>query len=79
MTWHYNIIETKIKGFPTYYQIHEVYHDVCRKGDRISYTDAITPIGDTPEELITVLRMMLKDAKHRVVLKPKGKTLVPIK
>ena len=68
MSWNYRIFEDG-KGKYKYYSIREVYyggHEVMGFS-----TNPEPPIGDTPKELIKVLKMMLKDAKKskRHVLK----------
>ena len=59
--WHYQIM----KHPDGIYKIHELY----TSGDGTTgYTvDGIYPMGETPEELIEDLKMMLKDAKKHGV------------
>lgn len=72
MSWNYRIFrhvsETGQAGeWSEYYQLHEAYYpDDC--GKRRAKPDGWTEespqiIGDTVDELINVLEMMLKDAK----------------
>ncbi|MGL5935306.1 MAG: hypothetical protein ACRCZI_06745 [Cetobacterium sp.] len=60
--WHYQIQQFIEDGL-TYYMIVEVYRNgpVTKNG--------AAPYGETPEELIKVLEMMLKDARKYSVLK----------
>lgn len=59
MHWNNRIMRHKHPN-GDYYQIHEVYYD----GDKKSWTvEPIVPFGETVDELIEHLEMMLRDAK----------------
>lgn len=60
-TWHYQIQEYDDKG-QKYYQIIEVYSHGAKT------ENGVTPMGETPEQLIQDLERMLKDAKKYPVL-----------
>jgi hypothetical protein len=57
MTWHYQVRQREDTG-TIYFDIAEVYTDP--DGSTIN---SIAPIGDTKDELILVLEMVLRDAK----------------
>lgn len=58
MSWHYQVRKRVIKG-QVIFDIVEVYTD------RLGWTrDSIAPYGESKAEVIQVLEMMLKDAKH---------------
>lgn len=59
--WRYAILEKKHGG--------ETYYHVCEEYPGLGYTGAETPMGDTPEELQTVLEMMLEDVKGAIAHK----------
>jgi hypothetical protein len=62
MSWHYQVRRREDKG-DVYFDIVEIYTDPP------GWTrDSIAPIGDSPEELMRVLEMMLADAKKYPVL-----------
>lgn len=61
-TWNNRIFKHKGKDYE-YYMIHEVYYDENGKLDGWT-EDAISPRGDTVEELIEHLEQLLKDAKR---------------
>ena len=56
MSWHYQIKEFENKG-QKYYQMIEVY------SGPYGTSGPITPVGETPSELIRDLEMMLNDAR----------------
>ena len=64
MSWCYAIMKHKHEN-GDYYQIHEIYFDnpIVKKGKIGWTTDAIEPFGNTPEELIKELKIMLDNAK----------------
>lgn len=65
MSWNYRIMKHSHKS-GDYYAIHECFMD---NGVVTSWTeDEIAPLGETVEELIETLEMMLKDAKKNEVL-----------
>jgi len=62
MGWHYQIRQREDKG-QVWYDIVEVYENPT------GWTrDSIAPSGETPEELMMCLEMMLKDGKKYPVL-----------
>ena len=61
MTWRYAILKKKWGG--------EEYYQVCEEYPGIGYTGPESPLGDTPEELVTVLEMMLEDVKAAIAHK----------
>ena len=62
MTFNYRIIKRVNKeNNYTYYALNEVFYK--ETGKPIAFSDADDVIGETPEEIIAVLKMMLKDAK----------------
>ena len=56
--WRYAILEKKHGG--------ETYFHVCEEYPGMGYTDAETPMGESPEELQTILEMMLADVKGAI-------------
>ena len=71
MTWRYQATHRTIKtplGPVDVFEVREVYEDLNDDGS-IAWTDStIAPVAETKEELIEVLRMMLKDVQHFDVL-----------
>ena len=69
MCWCYGIIRHKSEDKKyTWYQIHEIFHGEMSigkgKNKKIGYTEnGIVPTGDSPKELIDILKMMLNDLK----------------
>jgi len=62
MTWNYRIIKRKCSETgEVYYGLNEVFY--TEQGKLMAYSENDEVIGDTPEEIIQVLKMMLKDAK----------------
>lgn len=61
--WNYRIVELHNKAYPKvkFYQIVEAFYD---KKKIWAITDPQEPMGETPEELVECLEMMLKDAKR---------------
>lgn len=59
--WRYAILEKKHGG--------ETYYHVCEEYPGLGYTDAETPMGESPEELQHVLEMMLDDVKGAIAHK----------
>ncbi|MFA5558172.1 MAG: hypothetical protein WDA59_01745 [Methanofastidiosum sp.] len=68
MHWNYRIVhfETDIGD---YYDLHEVYYD--EDGTPFARTSDGKAYGETVEEVIEVLEMMLSDAKKAPVLEDK--------
>ena len=62
MTWNYRIIKRKCSETgEVYYGLNEVFY--TEQGKLMAYSENDEVIGDTPEEIIQTLKMMLKDAK----------------
>ena len=62
MTWNYRIIKRASENEPEYYYaLNEVFYE--KNGKPMAFSDADVIIGNSPEEIIEVLKMMLKDAK----------------
>ena len=63
MTWNYRIIKRISKDEPEcYYALNEVFYE--RKTNRpMAFSDADVIVGNSPQEIIEVLEMMLADAK----------------
>ena len=62
MTWNYRIIRRKCKETgEIYYGLNEVFYQ--ENGKLMAFSERDDIIGDTPEEIIRVLEMMMKDAK----------------
>lgn len=60
--WNYRImIRTCPETGSEYYALNEVFYE--RDGTLMAYSDHDDVVGDSPEEIIGVLEMMLKDAK----------------
>lgn len=66
MTWHYQVTKRKLPDGTYWFEIREAY----REGNEfIGWTEnPITPDGESLEEVIKVLNMMLEDAKRFEVL-----------
>ena len=61
MTWNYRIMRRKCKETgEMYYSLNEVFYE---DGKPTMYSDTNEVIGNTKDEIIRVLEMMLKDAK----------------
>ena len=56
--WRYAILETKHGG--------QTHFQVCEEYPGLGYTGAETPLGESPEDLQTVLEMMLADVKGAI-------------
>ena len=62
MTWNYRIIKRVNKeNNYTYYALNEVFYKETGEATAFSEYDDVT--GESPQEIIEVLKMMLKDAK----------------
>ena len=62
MTWNYRIIiRTCPETGSEYYSLNEVFYE--KDGNHIAYSDHDDIVGGSPEEIISVLEMMLEDAK----------------
>lgn len=59
--WRYAILEKKHGG--------ETYYHVCEEYPGLGYTGAETPMGETLEDLQTMLEMMLADVKGAIAHK----------
>lgn len=65
MTWNYRIIYHDDHKFP-YYGLHEVYYD--KEINIKTWTLDAQIVGDDVKDLVSTLKMMLKDAKKYPVL-----------
>lgn len=66
MYWHYQIFKCIPKEGVPYYCIKEIYKNLEGRGKHGWSAGPQTPIGESKDELITILEMMLHDAKkHR--------------
>ena len=64
MTWNYRIIKrTCPETGEVYYALNEVFYR--ESGEPMAYSDGDEVVGSSPEEIIQVLEMMLKDAKKK--------------
>ena len=62
MTWNYRIMKRKCpETKEIYYALNEVFYK--KNGNLMAYSERDDIVGDNPEEIIAVLKMMLKDAK----------------
>jgi hypothetical protein len=62
MTWNYRIIKRVSKDEPEYYYaLNEVFYK--KDGTLMAFSAEDAIVGESPEEIIEVLKMMLKDAK----------------
>lgn len=68
MGWHYQVVRTVDRGEESF-AIHEAYPDIREDGEPLPITEnAITPYGETIEDLRWSLRAMLEDIdRHGVV------------
>ena len=63
MTWNYRIMRRKCKETgEMYYSLNEVFYEDNKP---TIYSDTNEVIGNTKDEIISVLEMMLKDAKKK--------------
>jgi hypothetical protein len=77
MSWNYRVIKKRIPSLKEYhYFLAEVFYE--KDGTLMAYSDDATPTGANKDEVIEVLKMMLKDAQSLPVLNEKdfftGKT-----
>ena len=64
MTWNYRIIKrTCPETGEVYYALNEVFYR--ESGEPMAFSDGDEVLGSSPEEIIQVLEMMLKDAKKK--------------
>ena len=62
MTWNYRILKRKCKETgEVYYALNEVFYS--KEGYLKAYSETDEVVGDSPEEVVEVLEMMLADAK----------------
>ena len=62
MSWNYRIIKRKCKVTgEVYYGLNEVFYK--KTGELLAFSDEDDIIGDSPQEIVEVLYMMLADAK----------------
>jgi hypothetical protein len=66
MHWNNRVVEHKNERGDVYYQVHEVYYnDDGSISKELGMTkEAITPTGETVDDLIETLETMLYDAKR---------------
>ena len=64
MSWNYRIVHFKT-DIGDYYDLHEVYY---HEGIPFARTMEGTCYGETPEEVISILEMKLRDAKNNTIL-----------
>lgn len=70
MTWNYRIIKKQILDTDEdYYYLSEVFYQ--KNGSPMAYCDETIATGESKEEVIEVLEMMLKDAKRFPVIDEK--------
>lgn len=64
MTWNYRIMRRKCKETgEIYYALNEVFYN--RDGSLMAYSETDEVVGNTKDEIISVLEMMIKDAKKK--------------
>lgn len=69
MTWNYRIVRTKDESGADWFAVHEVHYDA--EGEPLGMTEKpVTVEGETPEDIIGDLELMLKDARDRPVFDP---------
>ena len=62
MSWNYRIIKRKCKVTGEfYYGLNEVFYK--KTGELLAFSDEDDIVGDSPQEIVEVLYMMLADAK----------------
>ena len=62
MSWNYRIIKRKCKVTgDVYYGLNEVFYK--KTGELLAFSDEDDIVGDSPQEIVEVLYMMLADAK----------------
>jgi hypothetical protein len=62
MSWNYRIIKRKCKVTgEVYYGLNEVFYK--KTGELLAFSDEDDIVGDSPQEIVEVLYMMLADAK----------------
>ena len=62
MTWNYRIMKRKCpETKEIYYALNEVFYK--KNGNLMAYSERDDIVGDSPEEIVKVLEMMLTDAK----------------
>ena len=65
MRWNYQIIHHDDDDYNPYFGLHEIYYD---DDGSMSWTEEPTVVGDDTEEIISSLKMMLKEAENSPVL-----------
>lgn len=66
-TWRYQATHHTVNGEDVY-EVREVYAGLATDGSLSWTEDAIAPVGETRQELVKCLEMMLADVKHWPVL-----------
>jgi hypothetical protein len=62
MTWNYRIIKRKCKETgEIYYALNEVFYR--ESGELMAFSEHDEVVADSPNEIVSLLKMMLKDAK----------------
>lgn len=70
MSWNYRVIRKRIPNTKEYYYfLAEVFYE--RDGSLMAYSDETQATGSNQDEIIEVLKMMLKDAKRFPVIDEK--------
>jgi len=67
MTWNYRIL--KHMDDKPWYGLHEVYYD--KEYKIVNYTNDAIVVGDSVQEILRALKMMLKDASTNTVVRVK--------
>lgn len=71
MTWNYRIIKKKSKiADEDYYYMAEVFYDSNKKP--MAQTEAIDITGSSKQDIIDILKTMLKDAETKDILEELG-------
>lgn len=65
--WNYRIVRRKWDKGPDTFGIHEAYYDDKKKVHSIT-EDSVSPFGETRDEVLSCLRMMINDADRAPVL-----------
>lgn len=68
-SWNYRVVRAYtpwVQDLGCYYHIHEVYYDDNGEPDSRS-TDPMAPYGETPEELLADIKLMLEATMHPVM------------
>lgn len=66
MSWNYRIVKSKDYAGDDYFQVHEVYYDDDGKANGCT-ENAITPGGNSVEELKSTFEMILESFEKEVI------------